>query len=112
MQVRINAEDPWNNYLPSPGRLDTFRLPGGPGVRVDTYGYTGCQVHVRFDPLLANVVVWGEDRDECITRMRRAIQDFKIVGVQTNLPLYLWILDEPSFIEGRYDTTFMSRVKF
>ncbi len=112
MQVRINAEDPWNNYLPSPGRLDTFRLPGGPGVRVDTYGYTGCQVHVRFDPLLANVVVWGEDRDECITRMQRAIQDFKIVGVQTDLPLHLWILEEPAFVEGRYDTTFLSRESF
>lgn len=112
MQVRVNAEDPWNNYLPSPGRLTTFRLPGGPSVRVDTYGYTGCQVHVRFDPLLANVVVWGEDRQECITRLRRAIQDFKIVGVQTNLPLYLWILNDIAFVSGQYDTTFMSRVDF
>jgi len=112
MQVRINAEDPWNNYLPSPGRLETFRLPGGPSVRVDTYGYTGCRVHVRFDPLLANVVAWGEDREECITRLRRAIQDFKIVGVQTNLPLHLWILSESAFVSGRYDTTFMSREAF
>lgn len=110
MQSRINAEDPWNNFLPSPGRLESFRLPGGPGLRIDTYGYNGCQVHVRFDPLLANVVAWAEDRTECITRLRRAIEEFKIAGVQTNLPLHLRILSDEDFLAGTYDTNLLTRL--
>ncbi len=103
MQCRINAEDPWNRYLPSPGELRRFRLPGGLHVRVDTYGYVGCRVPVRFDPLLANVVVWGQTRAECLQRMRRALEDFKIVGVQTNLPLHIHILNTPEFVAGNCD---------
>ena len=110
MQARVNAEDPWNKFMPSPGTLERFRLPGGPGLRVDTYGYDGCRVHVRFDPLLANVVAWGEDRSACTTRLRRAIEEFKIVGVQTNLPLHLRILGDMDFLAGNYDTNFMSRL--
>ncbi|MCS6845467.1 MAG: ATP-grasp domain-containing protein [Caldilineales bacterium] len=104
MQCRINAEDPWNNFLPSPGVLRRFRLPGGPNVRVDTYGYSGCEVPVRYDPILAKVAVWGQDRSECLNRLRRALQDFAITGLQTNLPLYQRILDEPEFIRGEYTT--------
>ncbi len=63
MQCRINAEDPWNDYLPSPGLITRFRLPQGPNVRVDTYGYVGCEIPLRFDPLLANLVVKGDSRD-------------------------------------------------
>jgi acetyl-CoA carboxylase biotin carboxylase subunit len=66
MQCRINAEDPWNDYLPSPGRLTRFRLPQGPSVRVDTYGYVGCAIPPRFDPLLANLIVRGDDRAMCV----------------------------------------------
>lgn len=109
MQCRINAEDPWNNFLPSPGKLRRFRLPGGPGVRVDTYGYSGCEVPVRYDPILAKVVVWGEDRAECVRRMRRALQDFAITGLNTNLPYYQAILEDPDFIAGDYTTEFLRR---
>lgn len=111
MQCRINAEDPWRNYLPSPGTLEAFRLPGGMHVRVDTYGYVGCQIPVRYDSLLAKVAVWGETRLQCIQRLRRALEDFKIVGVQTNLPVHVHILNDPEFIAGKYDTGFMWRHK-
>ncbi len=107
MQCRINAEDPWNHFLPSPGKLHRFRLPGGLNVRVDTYGYAGCMVPVRYDSLLALVVAWSEDRENCIRRMQRALQDFVILGVQTNLALHQRIVEHPDFIGGRYDTDFI-----
>ncbi len=100
IHCRINAEDPWRNFMPSPGRLINFRLPGGPGVRVDTYGYVGCNIPLRYDSLLANLTVWAEDRPAAVRRMRRALQDFKIVGVQTNLPMQQQMVAEPSFVEG------------
>ena len=111
MQVRINAEDPWRNYLPSPGTLARYRLPGGLHVRVDTYGFVGCTVPVRYDSLLAKVVVKGSTRQMALLRLRRALEDFKIVGVQTNLPLHLHILNDPDFATGRYDTGFLMRHK-
>ena len=112
MQCRINAEDPWNDYLPSPGRLTRFRLPQGPDVRVDTYGYVGCEIPQRFDPLLANLIVHGDTRNACIHRLRRALEEFRVVGVQTNLPLHLQILNDPDFESGRYDTRFMEKFRF
>lgn len=109
MQCRINAEDPWNNYLPNPGTLRRFRLPGGPNVRVDTYGYSGCEVPVLYDPMVAKVAVWAETREMCLTRMRRALQDFAITGLQTNLPFFQRILEDPDFIRGEYTTQFIWR---
>lgn len=112
MECRINAEDPWNDYLPSPGRLTRFRLPQGPDVRVDTYGYVGCEIPQRFDPLLANLIVRGDTREACVHRLRRALQEFRVVGVQTNLPLHLQILHDPAFESGQYDTRFMHAFRF
>ena len=87
--------------------MQQLAWPGGPGVRVDTYGYVGCHVPVRYDSLLANVVTWADSRDACITRARRALEDFKIVGVQTNLAMHLPILADPKFLEGEYDTNYL-----
>lgn len=109
LQCRVNAEDPWNHYMPSPGRLQYFRLPGGPRVRVDTYGYSGCPVPVRYDPLLAKVIVWGEDRPAAVQRMTRSLEDFVITGVRTNLPLFLRIMQDPDFLAGTYNTEFLRR---
>lgn len=111
MQCRINAEDPWNRFMPSPGTLHRFRLPGGLNVRVDSYGYAGCSVPVRYDSLLALVVAWSEDREGCIRRMQRALQDFIIVGVQTNLALHQRIVEHPDFLGGRYDTDFIHHAR-
>lgn len=112
MQCRINAEDPWNDYLPSPGRLSRFRLPQGPGVRIDSYGYVGCQIPLRFDPLLANLIVKAGTRAECVERLNRALGEFRIVGVATNIPLHQQVINEPAFVEGAYDTGFMGRFRF
>lgn len=112
MQCRINAEDPWNDYLPSPGLITRFRLPQGPNVRVDTYGYVGCEIPLRFDPLLANLVVKGDSRASCVERMRRALQEFRIVGVQTNLALHMQVLHDEAFAAGQYDTRFMTNFRF
>jgi acetyl/propionyl-CoA carboxylase alpha subunit len=109
LSCRINAEDPWNHFLPSPGQLRRFRLPGGPNVRIDTYAYSGCDVPLRYDPMLAKLVVWGQDRQDCIGRMRRALQDFHISGVRTNLPLHQRIMQEADFVRGQYDTEFLNR---
>ncbi len=111
VQVRINAEDPWRNFLPSPGTLERFRMPGGVHVRVDTYGYVGGSVPVRYDSLLAKLVVKGRNREQALLRLRRALEDFKIVGVRTNLPLHLHILNDPEFAAGKYDTGFLWRHK-
>ncbi len=112
MQCRVNAEDPWNDYLPSPGLIRRFRLPQGPSVRVDTYGYVGCEIPLRYDPLLANLIVKGDTRPDCVQRMRRALQEFRIVGVQTNLPLHMQILHDEQFAAGEYDTRFMTHFRF
>lgn len=109
MQCRINAEDPWNDFLPSPGRLKFFRLPGGLNVRVDTYAYSGCEIPARYDPVFAKVVVWGETRSECILRMRRALDDFAVGGIQTNLPLHQRIMSATEFLRGDYTTEFSRR---
>jgi acetyl-CoA carboxylase, biotin carboxylase subunit len=103
---RINAEDPWNGYLPSPGRISVFRAPGGPNVRVDTYAYAGAEVPVRYDSLLAKLAVWGATRDESLRRLQRALQEIHIGGVQTNLGLLRLIVAHEEFVGGAYTTEF------
>jgi acetyl/propionyl-CoA carboxylase alpha subunit len=105
---RINAEDPWNAFLPSPGRIRRMWLPGGPNVRVDTYVYSGCQVPGDYDPLIAKLSVWGADRQNCIERMRCALDEFSIAGIETNLSLLQSILSTPEFGQGRYTTDFQA----
>jgi acetyl-CoA carboxylase, biotin carboxylase subunit len=109
MQCRINAQDPWNRFLPSPGRIDAFRLPGGPSVRVDTYASSGCDIPLRYDPIFAKLVTWGVDRDACVNRMRRALEECLITGIQTNIPLLHNVLNDPDFIGGAYTTEFSRR---
>lgn len=104
MLCRINAEDPLRDYMPCPGRLRHFRMPGGPNVRVDGYGYSGCDVPVHYEPLLAKITVWGEDRKECISRMRRALNDTAIVGVRTNIVLHKTVIESKEFAEGTLTT--------
>lgn len=99
---RINAEDPWNSFLPSPGHLLKVLLPGGPHVRVDTYIYSGCNVPGAYDPLIAKVTTWGEDRAAGLATMRRALEECKIAGTETNLTLLKNILRTPEFIRGIY----------
>lgn len=107
LMCRVQAEDPSRRYLPSPGRLRRVRLPGGPEVRVDTYLYCDSEVPSFYDPLIAKATVWAPNRSACIDRMRRALEDFAIVGAPTNLPLLTAIMRSPAFVDGRYATDFL-----
>lgn len=108
MLCRINAEDPWNHFLPSPGQIQMVRLPGGPEVRVDTYVYCGCHVPEAYDPLIAKLAVWAPDRETCLLRMRRALEDFKLVGTPTNLPVLQRVFWEEAFLQGMYNTDLLA----
>jgi acetyl/propionyl-CoA carboxylase alpha subunit len=112
LQCRINAVDPLNDYLPSPGKLRSFRMPGGPHVRVDRYGYAGCQVPVLYDSLLANISVWGRSRQECIQRMSRSLIHTAINGVHTNIVLHKSILDSEEFGRGEFSTDCLEHKSF
>ena len=106
IQCRISAEDPWNNFMPSPGRLKRVRLPGGPEIRVDTYVYDGCNLPAEYDSLIAKLIVWGQDRPACLARLKRALEEFKLLGPPTNLPMLQRVICDETFVAGEYDTGF------
>ncbi|HZD58018.1 MAG TPA: acetyl-CoA carboxylase biotin carboxylase subunit [Anaerolineales bacterium] len=107
IECRINAEDPYNNFLPSTGRISHMLIPTGPGVRVDTGVYPGFEVSPYYDSLISKLIVRGETRGEAILRMRRALEEYKIVGVRTNIPFHQHLMDSPRFMGGQYDTRFV-----
>jgi acetyl-CoA carboxylase biotin carboxylase subunit len=108
IECRINAEDP-QTYAPSPGRINTFHLPGGPGLRVDTVAHADCVVTPFYDSMIAKLISKGNNRTEAISRMRRALESFIIEGIKTNIPLQLRIISDPDFASGSFDTQFMDR---
>src|SRR5512133_569409 len=107
IECRINAEDPYNGFLPSTGRITHSLLPTGPGVRVDTGVYPGFEITPFYDPMIAKLIVWGETRAQAILRMRRALEEYRIVGVQTNIPFHQTLMDSHRFMGGQYDTRFV-----
>jgi acetyl-CoA carboxylase, biotin carboxylase subunit len=107
IECRINSEDPYNNFMPSTGTITLTQLPTGPGIRVDTGVYMGFEVSPYYDPLISKLVVWGETRPQAIARMRRALEEYKIVGIRTNIPFHQTLLDTYPFITGKYDTRFV-----
>ena len=107
MECRINAEDPYNNFLPSTGRITHSLLPTGPGVRVDTGVYPGFEITPYYDPMIAKLIVWGETRAQAILRMRRALEEYRVVGVRTNIPFHQTLMDSHRFMGGQYDTRFV-----
>ncbi len=109
MECRVNAEDPWRNFQPSPGRIEVFHPPGGPGVRLDTHVYTGYRVPPFYDSLLAKVIVQGRDRQECIRRMQISLETFIIEGVTTTVPFLARVMQNPRFMAGEVDTKFLER---
>jgi len=108
IECRINAENP-ETFAPSPGRITGFHLPGGIGVRVDTWAYTDCVIPPYYDSLVAKLIVYGNDRAEAIARMRRALDMFVIEGIHTSIPLHQRILADPDFQAGKFDTSFINR---
>jgi acetyl-CoA carboxylase biotin carboxylase subunit len=107
IECRINAEDPYNNFLPSTGRITHSLLPTGPGVRVDTGVYPGFEITPYYDPMIAKLIVWGETRGQAILRMRRALEEYRVVGVRTNIPFHQMMMDSHRFMGGQYDTRFV-----
>jgi acetyl-CoA carboxylase biotin carboxylase subunit len=108
VECRINAENP-ETFVPSPGRITGFHLPGGIGVRVDTWAYTDCVVPPYYDSLVAKLVAYGSDRTEALDRMRRALEMFIVEGIHTSIPLHLKIMADADFRAGRFDTNFIKR---
>jgi acetyl-CoA carboxylase biotin carboxylase subunit len=107
IECRINAEDPYNNFLPSTGRITHTLLPTGPGVRIDTGIYPGFEISPYYDSLISKLIVWGETRAEAILRMRRALEEYRIVGVRTNIPFHQNLMDSHRFMGGQFDTRFV-----
>ena len=107
IECRINAENP-DTFVPSPGRITGFHLPGGIGVRVDTWAYTDCVIPPYYDSLVAKLIAYGSDRAEAIRRMRRALEMFIVEGIHTSIPLHQRILADPDFQAGRFDTNFIA----
>ena len=107
MEFRINAEDPEHDFRPCPGNITRFEVPGGPGVRVETYIKQGDRISPYYDSMVAKLIVWGIDRDECIARGKRALSEFCIEGIKTTIPFHLEVLEKEAFVEGRVYTDFI-----
>jgi len=107
IECRINAEDPYNNFMPSTGVITHSMLPTGPGVRVDTGVFPGFEITSYYDPMISKLIVWGETRAQAILRMRRALEEYRIVGVRTNIPFHQTLMDSHRFMGGQYDTRFV-----
>jgi acetyl-CoA carboxylase biotin carboxylase subunit len=110
IECRVYAEDPELGFLPSPGRIRALRVPAGPGLRDDSGIYEGCEVTVHYDPLLSKLVAWGESRAAAIARMRRAVGEYRVLGVRTTLPFFDRVLRDPDFVAGAVDTGFVPRL--
>ncbi len=109
IEVRLYAEDPFNRFVPSPGKIEFLRLPEGPGVRNDSGVMSGGEVPIYYDPMLAKLIVWGEDRPHAIARLDRALSELKIEGIRTTVPLFVQILRDADFRAGRLDNGMLDR---
>jgi acetyl-CoA carboxylase biotin carboxylase subunit len=109
IECRVYAEDPDNNFLPSPGRIGYLRVPSGPGIRDDSGVELNSEVSIYYDPLVSKLAVWGRTRDETIDRLRRALDEYEVGGIKTTLPFFREIVRDEEFQLGRLDTGFISR---
>jgi acetyl-CoA carboxylase biotin carboxylase subunit len=109
IEARIYAEDPLNQFLPSIGLIKRLVLPQGSGVRNENGIYPGYEVPVYYDPLLGKVIVWAEDRDTAIQRAKRALEEYQVDGVKTNIEFLVWVISQDAFRDGTYDTTYIDR---
>ena len=107
IECRINAEDPYEGFMPSTGVISHILQPTGPGVRIDSGVYPGFEVSPFYDSMIAKLVVWGEARSEAVLRMRRALDEYRIVGLRTNIPFHQRLMDSHRFMAGQFDTRFV-----
>ena len=109
IECRINAEDPLNDFVPTPGRIRSYHAPGGTGIRVDSGVYESYTIPPFYDPMISKLIVWGRDRAEAITRMQRALYEYVIAGVKSNIPFHKAVMENPRFIKGDLGTHFIDR---
>jgi acetyl-CoA carboxylase biotin carboxylase subunit len=112
IECRINAEDPWNNFRPCPGKITHFHSPGGHGVRVDTHVYAGYMIPSNYDSMIAKLICVAQSRDEAICTMERALSEFVIEGVKTTIPFHLKLMKDPNFRAGNFTTKFLETFDF
>ncbi|HAR20667.1 MAG TPA: acetyl-CoA carboxylase biotin carboxylase subunit, partial [Cytophagales bacterium] len=112
MEVRINAEDPANGFRPSAGKITQLHFPGGKGIRVDSHVYNGYTIPPNYDSMIAKLIVTAESRDEVLSRMKRALQEFVIEGVKTTIPFHLKLMDDPGFKSGKFTTKYLETFDF
>jgi len=111
IECRINAEDPYNNFRPSPGRITTLHTPGGHGVRMDTHVYSGYTIPPNYDSMIAKLITTAQTREEAINKMKRALDEFVIEGIKTTIPFHRQLMDHPDYLAGNYTTKFMEDFK-
>ena len=111
IECRINAEDPYENFRPSPGKITNLHLPGGHGVRLDTHVYSGYIIPPNYDSMIAKLIVTAQNRIEAIEKMRRALDEFVIEGIKTTIPFHRQLMDDPRYVSGDYTTKFMEDFK-
>jgi acetyl-CoA carboxylase biotin carboxylase subunit len=109
IECRINAEDPARNFAPCPGRIEELRLPGGPGVRIDSHVYAGYRIPPNYDSMIGKLIVHRPTRNEAIATMKRALSEFHIAPIRTTIPLHLQIMSNSNFLSGDVDTGFVER---
>jgi acetyl-CoA carboxylase biotin carboxylase subunit len=107
IECRINAEDPYNDFRPSPGRITTLHSPGGHGVRLDTHVYAGYTIPPNYDSMIAKLITTAQTREEAINKMKRALDEFVIEGIKTTIPFHRQLMDDPDYVAGNYTTKFM-----
>jgi acetyl-CoA carboxylase biotin carboxylase subunit len=110
IEFRINAEDPENDFFPSPGEVTAVEVPGGPGVRVDTAVFGGYAIPPFYDSMVGKLVVWGADREEALARGRRALAEYRLEGIKTTIPLHLKLIDDEAFVSGAYHTAYLENL--
>jgi len=110
IEVRVNAEDPFNDFRPSPGRISGLYLPGGPGIRIDSHIHAGYTIPPYYDSLVAKIIAHGDNRGHAISRLARALDEFRIEGIKTTVPIASLILKDPDFRRGRYSTAFLEKL--
>ena len=112
LECRINAEDPRNGFRPSPGKITNLHLPGGHGIRIDSHVYAGYTIPPNYDSMIAKLIVTGQSREEVLTRMKRALQEFVIEGIKTTIPFHIKLMDDPTFQSGMFTTKFLETFDF
>jgi acetyl-CoA carboxylase, biotin carboxylase subunit len=110
IECRIYAEDPDQGFLPSPGLIRGLRPAAGPGVRDDGGVSAGYAVPVFYDSMIAKLIAWAPSRAEAVLRMSRALREYHVLGIRTTIPFFLWLMRQPEYIDGRYDTTYLDRL--